>query len=81
MWMVNELVYHPFSFLTISMVKKREKINNVTALKTSAVRYKCEDDLYSMTKPQEEATEAVAVPYYTWGNRGENQMRVFMPYK
>ncbi|MCM1387914.1 MAG: glycoside hydrolase family 127 protein [Bacillus sp. (in: Bacteria)] len=28
--------------------------------------------------PNEKPCKAVAVPYYTWGNRGENQMRVWM---
>ena len=36
------------------------------------------DKLYSDIPPEVEACTAVAVPYYTWGNRGENQMRVWM---
>lgn len=58
-----------------------ETINGVTALKTGAVRNICEEGLYSMSKPVAKEVEAIAVPYYTWGNRGENQMRVFMPYR
>lgn len=36
------------------------------------------DALYSDTMPDEKECTAKAVPYYTWGNRGENQMRVWM---
>ncbi len=40
----------------------------------------CEQaSLYSDVPPAFTDCEAVAVPYYTWGNRGENQMRVFVP--
>ncbi len=35
--------------------------------------------LYSRIPPEREPFQAVAVPYYTWGNRGLNQMRVWMP--
>ena len=34
--------------------------------------------LYSCSAPEEKACTLVAVPYYTWGNRGENQMRVWL---
>lgn len=37
------------------------------------------DTLYTMTKPVYTDYEATAVPYYAWGNRGENQMRVWLP--
>lgn len=36
-------------------------------------------DLYSMVMPEYIDYHAVAVPYYTWGNRGLNQMRVWLP--
>lgn len=35
-------------------------------------------ELYSREPEQSTPCEAVAVPYYTWGNRGENEMRVWM---
>lgn len=35
--------------------------------------------LYTSEKPAQTQTSAYAVPYYTWGNRGENQMRVWLP--
>lgn len=49
-------------------------------LKIQAYKYTDSDDaLYSENAPKREPAELVAVPYYTWGNRGENQMRVWMP--
>ena len=36
------------------------------------------DDLYSSEAEKLTPCDAVAVPYYTWGNRGENDMRVWM---
>ena len=36
------------------------------------------DSLYSEVAPVRTLTTLTAVPYYTWGNRGENQMRVWM---
>lgn len=50
------------------------------AYKITAEAVKAEDaaQLYSDQPPQEQAFTAVAIPYYTWGNRGENQMRVWI---
>lgn len=39
------------------------------------------DNLYSCRRPESHPVTAKAVPYYTWGNRGENQMRVWMNVK
>ena len=36
------------------------------------------DSLYSEVAPVRTLATLTAVPYYTWGNRGENQMRVWM---
>ena len=46
---------------------------SVSALKTEDI-----DGLYSEDAPKRTPVTAVAVPYFTWGNRGENQMRVWM---
>lgn len=46
---------------------------NVSALKTEDI-----DGLYSEDAPKRTPVTAVAVPYFTWGNRGENQMRVWI---
>ncbi len=54
-------------------------LNGTVTITAQAKRteYK-EDALYSDTIPDEKECTAKAVPYYTWGNRGENQMRVWM---
>lgn len=36
------------------------------------------DELYFDKAPAMKPCKAIAIPYYTWGNRGENQMRVWM---
>lgn len=35
--------------------------------------------LYSEERPVKESTVLTAIPYYAWANRGENQMRVWLP--
>ena len=50
-----------------------------TKLKVEAVRFDDNGKPYSFDEPKTTDTLAIAVPYYTWGNRGENAMRVFMP--
>lgn len=47
-------------------------------LTVSAARTEDTKSLYTASRPGTKACSAVAVPYYTWGNRGENQMRVWM---
>lgn len=56
-------------------------LNGTVQVKLDAVRFADDGELYSMAAPKEEACEAIAVPYYTWGNRGKNQMRVWMERK
>lgn len=53
--------------------------DGITRLKVEAVRFEDNNKPYSFDEPKTTDTLAVAVPYYTWGNRGENAMRVFMP--
>ncbi len=50
------------------------------AFKITAEAYRSEDigSLYSFSPLSEAPIQAVAIPYYTWGNRMENQMRVWM---
>ena len=48
------------------------------AIGVEAVRKTSPAGLYSFTPPLIEQIAAVGVPYYIWGNRGENQMRVWM---
>lgn len=56
-----------------------EKLLGGTAVITAkAMRTSDFDGLYSDDVPETVPVTAYAVPYYTWGNRGENQMRVWM---
>ena len=48
------------------------------ALSVKAVRENDSEELYSDVPPAVTPCEATAVPYYTWGNRGETEMRVWM---
>ena len=53
-------------------------LNGVTRLKVKAFRKEIPEGLYSARKLKETPCTAYAVPYYSWGNRGLNEMRVWM---
>lgn len=53
-------------------------LGGTVTLSLNARRTKTTGELYSFDIPDESENIAKAVPYYTWGNRGENQMRVWM---
>ena len=53
-------------------------LSGTVTLTVEAVRRERTENLYTSVRPEEKSCSAVAVPYYTWGNRGENQMRVWM---
>ncbi len=53
-------------------------LNGTVQLTADAVRRKDTEGLYGFSAPETQECKAVAVPYYTWGNRGINQMRVWM---
>lgn len=38
-----------------------------------------DEALYAEAAPKQEKAVMQAIPYFAWGNRGENQMRVWMP--
>ena len=63
--------------ITVSDVKDKF-LNGAVKLLVEAVCTQQIDKLYSDIAPEQKPCTAVAVPYYTWGNRGENQMRVWM---
>lgn len=56
-----------------------ELLNGVCVLKVPGVRTKRTEELYFDKKPEQEAVTITAVPYYAWGNRGLNEMRVWLP--
>lgn len=54
-------------------------LGGIARLKVDAKRSEETAELYTDEKPIEMPCKAVGIPYYTWGNRGENQMRVWLP--
>jgi len=63
--------------LTVSE-ERDEQLDGAYRITAEAFRTADSDSLYSDAPLSETPCEAVAIPYYTWGNRGENQMRVWM---
>lgn len=55
-----------------------ELLGGNVQITAEAVRRETDGHLYSNQPPVEKPDHATAVPYYTWCNRGENQMRVWM---
>lgn len=51
------------------------------SLKVSGYRTAPTEGLYTARRPETIPETLTAVPYYTWGNRGENQMRVWVNYR
>lgn len=69
---------------TVSVLDKENELGGAVRLSADAFRITQQDrdghsPLYSSVPPLKEACSAIAVPYYTWCNRGENQMRVWLP--
>ncbi len=54
------------------------QLDGAYKITAEAFRSEVGESLYSFSPLSEAPIEAVAIPYYTWGNRGENQMRVWM---
>ena len=54
------------------------KLKGAVLLDIPAVRLEGSDALYSEEPPRQKSVIARAIPYYMWGNRGLNQMRVWM---
>ncbi len=50
----------------------------MVVLKAKGKRMATEKTLYSENRPTGEPAELKAIPYFAWGNRGENQMRVWI---
>lgn len=58
-----------------------DKLYGIQELYAEGYRETVSDELYSFEAPSEEECKVILVPYYTWGNRGLNQMRVWIPEK
>ena len=55
-------------------------IGSTKIISVGAFRISQSTSLYTDEAPSLTPCKATAIPYYLWGNRGENQMRVWMPY-
>ncbi len=51
----------------------------IKVLKTEGYRMQPSKELYSRHRPETQPCTITAIPYYVWGNRGLNQMRVWIP--
>ncbi len=64
---------------SITLKEYDEKLPGGTlAIEVDACRRDDTESLYSLDRPKKTECKAIAVPYYTWGNRGLNQMRVWI---
>lgn len=58
-----------------------KKLYGIQELYAEGFREAVNEELYSYDAPCTELCQVTLIPYYTWGNRGLNQMRVWMPEK
>ncbi len=58
-----------------------DKLYGIQELYAEGYRETVSDALYSYEAPAQEPCRITLIPYYAWGNRGLNQMRVWLPEK
>ncbi len=58
-----------------------EKLWGIQELYVEGYREAVSEELYSYEAPEAKPCQITLIPYYAWGNRGLNQMRVWMPEK
>ncbi len=64
----------------IQVGKYDEKLlSGIVPLQIHGMRLQGTEALYTVKRPARVPTEIRAIPYYAWGNRGLNQMRVWVP--
>lgn len=63
----------------ITVGEVNAKLGGAVTLKINGFRTAETKGLYTFHKPKKTPEILTAVPYFTWGNRGENQMRVWLP--
>ena len=59
--------------------KRRQNFEGNVLIHLPGYRMESSDALYSEERPKRTDVTLTAIPYYAWANRGENQMRVWMP--
>ena len=57
------------------------ELGNVMGIDVEGYKTSVDDELYTYDRPIQKETTIRMIPYYTWGNRGLNQMRVWIPEK
>lgn len=55
------------------------KLKDMVELEVEGYRTLPGERLYETSKPERKPCKITAIPYYAWGNRGVNQMRVWLP--
>lgn len=55
-----------------------EPLRGLIAVEFDGIRVHSREELYSEEKPAQEKVRLKAIPYFAWGNRGKNQMKVWM---
>ena len=58
-----------------------DKLCGIRELYAEGYRENVSDNLYSYEAPSAKECQFTLIPYYAWGNRGLNQMRVWIPEK
>lgn len=58
---------------------KPDKLCGIIELTVPGERVRTSDELYSYEPPRTERALIHLIPYYAWANRGENEMRVWLP--
>ncbi len=61
----------------ITGIYDKDLLGGIVPLQASCIRLLSGDALYSGVPPREEEATLTLIPYYAWGNRGLNQMRVW----
>lgn len=60
-------------------IRRTDNLGGVVEIVLDGYRIVNEGTLYTFDRPKEEACMITLIPYYAWGNRGLNQMRVWLP--
>lgn len=63
----------------VAEVCSSDKLNGIVELKIDGYKTLGSTELYSAKRPQAEPYKITLIPYYAWGNRGINEMRVWLP--
>ena len=60
-------------------ISSSDKLNGIAEIKIDGYRVSSSDRLYSSLRPEAKPCNITLIPYYAWGNRGLEQMSVWIP--